>query len=260
MEDLLQKIQTLGLNQYETKAYVSLVKHGTSSAYQVSKNSGVPRARIYEILDSLEQKGIVMREEVNEAVEYSPLPVDVFLETIREKWEKTYTYVEQELKVFEKKEPETDPKVTTLKGEENILAFCKILIRRAEKKIIISIWDTMYEKLLIELQKKEPECSVKGIVFQVEKPLRGLEMHRKTSYVENIGEHKWFIISIDGKEMVYGHSIEKRGHAFYTDDPVHVYLLENYIWHDILVNRLVREADQNIDSWIAPERDRFFSL
>lgn len=103
MEDLLQKIQMLGLNQYETKAYISLVQQGASSAYQVSKNSGVPRARIYEILNTLEQKGIVMKEEINEAVQYSPLPVDVFLEAVREKWEETYTYVEKELKVFEKK-------------------------------------------------------------------------------------------------------------------------------------------------------------
>lgn len=68
----------LGLNQYETKAYVTLVRQGASSAYQVSKNSGVPRARIYEILNDLEQKGVVMKEEINEAVQYSPLPVDVF--------------------------------------------------------------------------------------------------------------------------------------------------------------------------------------
>ncbi|MGG3521493.1 helix-turn-helix domain-containing protein [Bacillus pseudomycoides] len=260
MEDLLQKIQMLGLNQYETKAYVSLVQQGASSAYQVSKNSGVPRARIYEILNTLEQKGIVMKEEINEAVQYSPLPVDVFLEAVREKWEETYTYVEKELKVFEKKEPEVDSRVTTLKGEENILAFCRILIRRAKKKIILSIWDTMYKKLLVDLKEKERECSLKGIVFEVDDPLQGLEIHRKTSYVNNIGSHKWFILSIDGKEMVYGHSIEQKGNAFYTDDPVHIYLLENYIWHDILVNRLVRDSDQNMDSWIAPEREKFFFI
>ena len=104
--DLLQKIQMLGLNRYETKTYVSLVQQGTSSVFQVSKNSGVPRARIYEILNALERKG----------------------------------------------------------------------------------------------------------------------------------------------------------NAFYTDDPVHVYLLENYIWHDILANRLVRDSSQDMDSWIVPERDKFFSI
>ncbi|MDM5188208.1 helix-turn-helix domain-containing protein [Bacillus sp. DX4.1] len=260
MDDLLQKIQMLGLNQYETKAYVTLVRQGASSAYQVSKNSGVPRARIYEILNDLEQKGVVMKEEINEAVQYSPLPVDVFLEAVKEKWEETYAYVEKNLKGFEREEPEVDPRVTTLKGEENILAFCRILIRRAQKKVILSMWNPMYEKLLNDLQAKQEECSLKGIVFQVEEPLPELEVHRQTSYVDNIGNHKWFILSIDGKEMVYGHSIEQKGNAFYTDDPVHVYLLENYIWHDILVNRLVKDNEQNIDSWIAPERDKFFKI
>lgn len=58
--------------------------------------------------------------------------------------------------------------------------------------------------------------------------------------MENIGENKWFILSIDGKETIYGPSPETRETAFYTDDPIHINFLENYIWHDILVNRLVK--------------------
>lgn len=260
MENLIQKIQSLGFNQYEAKSYVSLVRQGTSSAYQVSKDSGVPRARIYEVLNGLEEQGLVMKEEVNGSIQYSPLPVDVFLESIKSKWEDTFHSVKEELKWFEKKAPETDIRVTTLKGEENILSFCRILLRRAEKRVVLSLWESMYHKLLEDLRKKQGDCNLKGIVFQIDNPLPGLEVHRQTQYVNNIGIHKWFILSIDGKEMVYGHSTEQKGTAFYTDDPVHVYLLENYIWHDILVNRLVRENEQDLDSWISPERDRFFNL
>jgi HTH-type transcriptional regulator, sugar sensing transcriptional regulator len=259
MDNLIHQIQRLGLNQYEAKTYVTLVKLGSTNAYQISKASGVPRARIYEILNGLEQQGFVMKEEINDAIEYSPLPVEVFLESVHNKWKDTYNYVEQELKLVENKEPEIDPRITSLRGFDNILSFCRILIRRAQRRIVLSMWNPMYNYFVKDLQVKQQECDIKGIVFQVEHPLENLMVHRETDYIRDIGKHKWFILSIDGKEMVYGHSIEQKTQAFYTDDPVHVYLLENYIWHDILVNRLVQESDKELDSWIPSERIKFFS-
>ncbi|MGV8168443.1 MAG: TrmB family transcriptional regulator [Candidatus Nanoarchaeia archaeon] len=49
----------IGLNEYESKAYETLTKHGKSSASKISTHSGVPYGRIYDILSSLEQKGLV---------------------------------------------------------------------------------------------------------------------------------------------------------------------------------------------------------
>jgi sugar-specific transcriptional regulator TrmB len=260
MDKISQELQLLGFNQYQAKAYVSLVHLGTSSAYQISKHSGIPRSRIYEVLEGLEKKGIVVKEDVNGAAQFSPLPVDVFLESIKKQWDVTFSSIKNELKRFEKQEIKADKRVITIKGEENILSFCRILIRRAQHRIILSIWDFMYEQLVDDLREKQQTCSLKGIVFQVENPLKDLVVHRKTDYVEQIGNKKWFIISVDGKEMIYGHPVEQNGNAFYTDDDVHVSLLENYIWHDVLVNRLVQESKENLQPWISAERENFFKM
>jgi hypothetical protein len=98
------------------------------------------------------------------------------------------------------------------------------------------------------------------LFFQVENPLTDLVVHRRTDYVEHIGNKKWFILSVDGKEMIYGHSVEQDGKAFYTDDDVHVLLLENFIWHDALVIRLVQESKENLQPWISAEREKFFKM
>ena len=258
MEDLLQKIQSTGLTQYEAKVYLTLVSRGPSNAYQVSKASGVPRARVYEVLDGLVQHGLVMKEDVGGGAHYSSLPVEVFLESMKTKWEATYSRLETELKLLEKQSPEPEVYVTTIKGEDNILSFCRVLIRRAEKRILLSLWEPMYRRLKEDLEAKRDQCLLSGLLFQVKDPLPGLEVHRKTHYVEHV-DHPWFILSIDGKELFYGHSPEQSGGAFYTDDPVHIYLLEDYIWHDVLVNRLVTEDKrEEMDQWITPARKRFF--
>ena len=48
---------------------------------------------------------------------------------------------------------------------------------------------------------------------------------------------------------------EERNIAFYTDDPVHIYLLEDYVWHDVLVNRLVRRSKMTCSNGLLQRED-----
>ncbi len=50
-------MESLGLTGYEIKAYLSLAETGSSTASDISKKSGVPYSKIYEVLNSLEDKG-----------------------------------------------------------------------------------------------------------------------------------------------------------------------------------------------------------
>jgi len=244
-ESLFIKLQGFGLNQYEAKAYVALLSIGPSNAYNISKNSGIPRARIYDILESLTLRGVVMFEENADGTKnYTALPVKVFLEQAREKWNGTFNSVEKELRDLETKEKKQDTYVSTLKGEKNILAFCRKLIRDAKEKVIISIWNPMYSELAAELKVcMDRGCSVRGITFEVDSPISSLDKHRAKKMHNNFEKKKWFILSVDSKELLYGHSSELNGNAFYTDDSTHIYLLEDYIFHDILLNRVFEKEN-----------------
>ena len=78
MVELIAQLKELGFTEYEAKAYTALVQNSHVSAYQVSKNSGIPRARIYDILDVLVEKGLVLKEETADQTTYSSIPVAVF--------------------------------------------------------------------------------------------------------------------------------------------------------------------------------------
>lgn len=258
MENLVKKLKTLGYTEYEAKSYVSLVKQGTVTAYQVSKDSGIPRARIYDILKTLVQKGIVLKEEKTDGAVYSPLPVDVFLERAKSTWQSTYQGLSTKLRQLEATEEKPDNKVLILKGKPTIISYCKSLIKKANKRIIISMWDDMYEEVRGELEKIEEEVQIQGITLHVDHSLKNVDLHRTTHFTEAPFSRRWFIISVDAKEMIYGSSIDDRESAFYTDDPVHIYLLEDYVWHDILVNRLIRRSEDDLEQWVSTERKKFF--
>lgn len=245
-ESLFVKLQNFGLNKYEAKAYVALLSTGTSNAYNVSKTSGIPRARIYDTLEVLANRGIVMLEESSDGTKnYTALPASVFLEQAREKWTNTYDNVEKQLKAIESQDRKDDTYVSTVRGEKNILAFCRNLIRDAKEKVIISIWNTMYLELAADLKAcVDRGCNVSGITFQVDTPISTLDKHRINKVHNSIDKKKWFILSVDSKELLYGHSSELNSNAFYTDDPTHIYLLEDYIFHDVLVNRVLEKENK----------------
>ena len=48
------------MSEYEEKAYDALVRMGKSSASKISRESGVSYGKIYEVLASLERKGLVL--------------------------------------------------------------------------------------------------------------------------------------------------------------------------------------------------------
>lgn len=259
--DIIQQLKKLGFNEYESKTYTTLVKNGTSTAYQVSKLSGIPRARIYDTLESLVEKGIVLKEEYEKSTVYSPLPVEVFLQKTQHEWEQTFRTIDQGLKELELQQQNSeDNKVFTLKNQSAILNYCKELIKKAEKRIVISLWSDMYEMLENELKQMEHHLQIQGITFHVDSPIGTLEKHRITPYTEAADSDHWFILSIDSKEMIYGPSLNEREIAFYTDDPIHIRLIEDYIWHDVLVNRLVKQSEENLEQWISSGRKHFFMV
>jgi sugar-specific transcriptional regulator TrmB len=57
MESVVERLRKLGLTEYEARVYSSLLKYDVNSASKLSEKSGVPRTKIYAVLESLAAKG-----------------------------------------------------------------------------------------------------------------------------------------------------------------------------------------------------------
>ena len=78
-------LANLGLSDYAIHTYLSLLQHHPINGSQLSKRSGIPRARIYDVLRTLKQRGFV-----NEASQglFVPLPPDELIKQLRRSYEK----------------------------------------------------------------------------------------------------------------------------------------------------------------------------
>lgn len=56
---ILNMMKKCGLNEYESKAYFTLLISGKSKAWDLYKRSSVPNSKIYSIIEELKRKGLV---------------------------------------------------------------------------------------------------------------------------------------------------------------------------------------------------------
>lgn len=244
-ELLFDKLQKLGFNLYEAKAYAGLLKIGTANAYKVSKESGIPRARIYDVLETLTKRGLAMIEESSENTKiYTPVPSKVFLEKTKKEWEHDFEDVATALSELETEVNKQDIYVFTVKGRENIISYCRQLLNEASQYVMISMWDQMYDLLLPQFTECQNRgCKVLGVGHNFKNPVAGIEMHHDGKYHAMSEKLPWFILSSDGEKLIYGCSAETDKDAFYTEDVSHIYLLEDYIMHDMVINRIVSDKE-----------------
>lgn len=56
----VQRLIEIGLSKYEASAYLALLGHDDSTAVEVADRACVPRQRIYDVLTSLSDKGLII--------------------------------------------------------------------------------------------------------------------------------------------------------------------------------------------------------
>lgn len=72
----VERLVRLGLTQYEARAYVALIRRDASAPAEVAKVAGVPRPRIYDVIDSLVAKMLVS-ERPGRTSRFVAVPPDV---------------------------------------------------------------------------------------------------------------------------------------------------------------------------------------
>lgn len=54
-----KQLNGLGFSRYEITSYLSLVEHHPANGSQLSRRSGIARSKIYDVLRSIESRGLV---------------------------------------------------------------------------------------------------------------------------------------------------------------------------------------------------------
>lgn len=245
---LIEEMKQLGLNQYESKAYLKLLEDWPVNGYTLSKNSGVPRSRVYEVLDGLTKKQLVFEKITENGTIYYPLEPDMLVKKLKKNYESIIEHVKKETtQLFVKSKEQYESKVVT--GRKNIFEFIGLLLEKANERIDISIWQEEYKDLEEFFNDAiNRGIKIKGVYFGYDNKLKDVLTHRRLeTYLEEKDE-RYIIIIVDKKEAITG--IISRGEESqitWTNDFGAIDIMEDYIVHDLMIN---------VYSSILSEKDR----
>jgi sugar-specific transcriptional regulator TrmB len=159
--DLIKILKNLGFTEYEAKAYLALLEKSPQTGYGVALNSGVPRSKIYEVLDGLVKNGEVILS-YGAPILYAPLPPKELIKHRRKKAESDLNAAFISLEHFLDNTEERD-NIWNITGREEILSKANELIKIAEKEVLIELWEDEVEPVLSALN----EAVIKGIKIDI---------------------------------------------------------------------------------------------
>lgn len=81
-------LRELGLTEGEIKAYLTLLRLGSSAAGAVARESGISRSKIYLVLDKLEKKGMASHVEQRGVKYFQPVEPSKIRDYLKERKEK----------------------------------------------------------------------------------------------------------------------------------------------------------------------------
>lgn len=236
-EQVMTDMQILGFSAYECRAYLCLLEEFPVSGYALSKASGIPRSRIYEVLKNLIAKQMVFEQQEGKVTLYTPMAPEIFIKKLKARYQEIFEGLTRYAGTLYR-EPKQDDKLVVIQGRDNIIGFLKVLIKGAEKRVAVSIWDEELTALTGELDAAlERGVMLRGIYFGTAEVYEDLVPHRRIRRYMAEKQERYLSVIIDHTHVVSG--IVSRGEGSkvtWSRDEGFIEVSEDYIAHDLVVN------------------------
>jgi HTH-type transcriptional regulator, sugar sensing transcriptional regulator len=234
LPDTAEQLQILGLTEWESRAYLALLKESPATGYGVAKLSGVPRAKVYEVLASLERKGAVDVAR-SEPLQYKPVPPALLIERVRADTAQRIDAAERAIVEYTA-ETDTDAAIWDIQGRDQILVRARRLVTSAGHRIMMEIWESDAGELVAEL-RAAAKRGVEIIVVaygEVGYPFAKVYPHPSTDEVTKGLGGRWLVLSVDDREVIAGIvSSAERSRAALTTHPGLVVPVTELVKHDL---------------------------
>ena len=136
-QDILTTLQKIGLTYYGAKAYYTLIENGMSNPKTIAEKSGIPRTKIYDVLNKLEKDKWITIEKTRPANVKARYPREV-IEERKVMFNSKLDEICNELTVIHDNIAENEiPLIKIIQSPEKIIQITEKLIKNSKNKIIL---------------------------------------------------------------------------------------------------------------------------
>ena len=222
-EEFLSRLRKIfDLNLYEVKVWAALLSRGISTAGELSNISDVPRSRTYDILESLEKKGFIVMK-LGKPIKFVALKPEEVVERVKKNLVRD---AQEKSKRLEKLKDEDILRELTglfsegtkfvepgdlsgsLKGRQNVYNHLDMIIREAEKSIVIVTTSPGINRKFENLEPTLAKARRRGVKIRIAAPIN--ESNKKiakelTKYAEvrDTEDLKARFVIVDGEQLMF---------------------------------------------------------
>ncbi|VVB82650.1 HTH-type transcriptional regulator TrmBL2 [uncultured archaeon] len=210
------------LNLYEVKVWTALLSRGTSTAGELSNISDVPRSRTYDILESLEKKGFILMK-LGKPIKFVALKPEEVVERVKKnlvKFAKERTERLENLRndevlgelndLFTKgiKFVEPSDLSGSLKGRQNLYNQMDMMIRGAEKSIVIVTTRDGLNRKMEALMPTLEKCKKRGVKIRIAAPVDATNVKvardfKKVAEIKDVNALKARFVIVDSNQIMF---------------------------------------------------------
>lgn len=236
-QDIINELCKIGFSTYEAKAYIGLVSKNPVTGYELAKNTGVPTAKIYQIIEKLKERNLVITI-TGDPVKYLPVAPDKVFLSLRNEYNNSLERLTQSFKdLFLNQSGEY---IFNIKGYQEIIQKAKQLIRESTTELIVFLWDEEYRQVMTELtQAVGRQVKIYGVICGRERPDFGDFYHHgyETQVLE---EHRgrMFVMVTDEANALLGVIEHPSGMAWTTNYGL-TRIAKEYVKHEIYQSKIM---------------------
>lgn len=256
----IDSLVRLGFSEYEAKAYIALLSKSPVSGYELSKQSGVPRSMIYEVLGKLTSRGAAMTLRTGGAKKYAPVPATEFLNQLQREHDELVFELQNELTALAST-PDMEY-VWNIEGHENIIARAIEMIDQASNQIYLALFPASYSDLQDALISAVNR-SVRVVVYttgDIELPGSEIAVARVAQEALGQAPGLGLILVIDGQEVLIAEWLARsKAKASWTSSPLLVFIAEHHLRTDLYLPQILNLLDEKALEFIHEEDRELFA-
>jgi len=203
--NIINSLKEFGLNEAETKVYISLLTLIEATVYQIARETGIPRTSIYLILESLKKQGLVMPFKKNNILHYTAENPNKFFELIKRKEDLLKNIVPKLQNLIQTHE--FKPIVKLYEGKNGLKIVLDDILYTAKRNKIKELCGIVNADIFNILPKYFPEWIKKRVALKINTKLIGPEAHRfhptNTNKPGELREFKHIPNKYSYKYMIY---------------------------------------------------------
>jgi sugar-specific transcriptional regulator TrmB len=238
-------LQKFGFSQYESKVYEVLSSSDEPlDATLIVKYSGVPKAKVYEVISRMIEKGLVLDSVSEKKKLYTALPLDLVIEKLRKEFQ---DHIDQ-LKNKTSKKIIMDDRVWSLKVDSSIQLQCKQLVQEAKHSIRISLWkEELSDYLPTLIEKEQAGVKVEALVvgdLEEDIPLTALYTLSPNKEHQALEQNR--LIIIDEETILFAGVENNAWQAMVTKSKPFVKFFAEFFYHDVALTKITKKYEYQL--------------